>query len=601
MSVLNIPVFAGMVPAMDPRMLDSKNASMALNTYMYSGAVRGFAQQVRINKTDFLASTTTVFRIPANLSDPGYLYDSYWLEFTDVNTDVILAPSAGDSFTRYYWTAPSHPPMYNTRDRIIAGQPAWILGLDQPGKPNVVVSGGSSTTIISRAYIATMVTEYGEEGPASDPFLVENAKEDATFTVTVPGVPAGDLGVNRNVKKVRLYRTVVSTNATASYYLVHEWTATTAPMVFADTLSDIVIASKPTLESTLWTAPPALEGWATMPNGIVVGFKGKELWFSEPYRPHAWPVAYTLLLNFDIVGIGVIGQTAVICTEGNPYTASGINSFSMATSMLASFEPCLAKGSILPTEEGVYYMSPNGLILVNAGRAENITKQFITRDWWNKLTNNGKANAARFGPAYYALSGSLPGGIFDDSSFQIAGPAAFQSGTSASGSKGFMVDPTNLNMGFVMLEKDASIVSIQNDYYSSELIYVHDRAAWWLDRNPGFKTDPYLWRSKIFQAPLLKNFTAMKVFFDVEDANHVTHSGPQDFYKYQEYDPVTKCGVVRLYADGVLVYAAEIRTSGQLFRLPSGFKADFWEIEIEGVKKVFNIQMATSVKELSVA
>jgi hypothetical protein len=50
----------------------------------------------------------------------------------------------------------------------------------------------------------------------------------------------------------------------------------------------------------------------------------------------------------------------------------------------------------------------------------------------------------------------------------------------------------------------------------------------------------------------------------------------------------------------VLVSAQEIRVPGELHRLPSGFKASFWQIEIEARVKVKSFQMATSVKELQV-
>lgn len=57
-------------------------------------------------------------------------------------------------------------------------------------------------------------------------------------------------------------------------------------------------------------------------------------------------------------------------------------------------------------------------------------------------------------------------------------------------------------------------------------------------------------------------------------------------------------GVVRLYADGNLVFTRELLTSGEQFRLPSGFKAQFWQIEFEARVKIFSVQMATSAKEL---
>jgi len=58
-------------------------------------------------------------------------------------------------------------------------------------------------------------------------------------------------------------------------------------------------------------------------------------------------------------------------------------------------------------------------------------------------------------------------------------------------------------------------------------------------------------------------------------------------------------GLLRIYADDELVATREIRTSGEMFRLPSGFKASFWQFEIEARVHVTNVQLATSAKELA--
>jgi hypothetical protein len=58
-------------------------------------------------------------------------------------------------------------------------------------------------------------------------------------------------------------------------------------------------------------------------------------------------------------------------------------------------------------------------------------------------------------------------------------------------------------------------------------------------------------------------------------------------------------GIVRVFADDRLVYQREIRTPGELFRLPSGFKAMWWQIEIEARVQINNVETATTAKELS--
>jgi hypothetical protein len=66
---------------------------------------------------------------------------------------------------------------------------------------------------------------------------------------------------------------------------------------------------------------------------------------------------------------------------------------------------------------------------------------------------------------------------------------------------------------------------------------------------------------------------------------------------YQLFEPVL--GRVRLFADERQVMLRTLKQSGEQWRLPSGFKADFWQFEIEAAIEIFSLQAATSPSELS--
>lgn len=592
MVAIKLPVFAGMVPSVDAHLLSNQNASFAENTWLYSGALSGLPSNVLLRQ---LAnpSAGAAFRIPGNPQNPSYIFESAWVEFDNPDTSFIHAPIAGDSFDRFYWAFPGGDPRYNTRARILANQPSWLLGIPQAGKPAVSVSGGVSATIVSRAYVATLVTEYGEEGPSSDPILI-NAKVDATFSVTLQGADAGDLGVNRNVKKINLYRTIVATSGTVTYYLVATKDALTTAQTFDDVSTDAVVASRPIMESTAWTAPPSdLEGMVVMPNGIIAGWRENELWFSEAYRPHAWPAVYSLSVEYNIVGLGVTNQTLVVCTEGHPMTASGVNPASITTSKLGSFEPCLSRGSILSTEQGVYYASPNGLIIVNPGVAENITAKVMSRDQWIEVTRKAPVRAARFGSAYFAYGAGLAK-AFQDDLFQ---PGTVQMGSTEGARAGFLIDPFNDNVGVNYLASDKDVYNVMNDDWSGELFIIKDGKIYFMDQTPGYAIQPYQWNSKIYQTSDALNFAAFKVYF-YEPVGFATPN-PPNYDPNQVFDPDTQKAVVRIYADNRLVLTHELRVSGELHRIPSGFQAEFWRVELEAKVKIKSFQMATSVKELS--
>jgi hypothetical protein len=61
--------------------------------------------------------------------------------------------------------------------------------------------------------------------------------------------------------------------------------------------------------------------------------------------------------------------------------------------------------------------------------------------------------------------------------------------------------------------------------------------------------------------------------------------------------------ILRVYArqddDMLLVTTREVRQTGELLRIVSGFKAEEWMFELEGRVLVSNMQVATSVKELA--
>jgi hypothetical protein len=119
-----------------------------------------------------------------------------------------------------------------------------------------------------------------------------------------------------------------------------------------------------------------------MPNGILAGFTGNQVWFSEPYLPHAWPVGYMMTVGAPVVGLGVFGQTLVVCTTQNPYLITGSQPGAMSQEKVPLPEPCVAKKSITSDQFGVLYASPNGLVSIAPGTQDVISRALFTRDEW---------------------------------------------------------------------------------------------------------------------------------------------------------------------------------------------------------------------------
>lgn len=593
MVAVNINSFGGMVPALDDRKIPDNAATLSQNIFLYDGNLKGMRTPRLLRAVP--AGTTYSYRLPDDYGGASQSNDdNIWLDFVNAQTDVVRAPVFGDVYDRYYWASSIALPMYNTRARIAASLPAWKLGIPTPAAaPTVNVVGGAGVTV-SRAYVYTYVSAYGEEGPPSLPTLVTgfvSGSWNLTWTAPIPA----DQGVDRNITKVRVYRTVTSTGGVATYFLVNEFTLPT--VAYSDVLTDAVVSSKAQLETFSWTGPPIdLQGMCAMPNGIIAGWRNNELWFSEPYRPHAWPAAYVLTVPFPIVGLGIVGQTLVVCTTGYPMTASGVNPTYITTSTLATFEPCTSRESILSTPEGVYYASPNGLVLVNPGQAANVTRDLITADRWAELTPS-RFKAARFASAYYGF-GALSGGVFESDSFEIID--AFVNLDATGSQRGVMIDTRDVRVAFNLLTSETSIVGVMNDAWSNDLFLIHDNNLYWIDNkdaNPEY--DVYKWRSKIFHSPQKQNFGAMKIYFEVMSTTPA--QAPVRNNALDQELAVGQYGLLRLYADKRHVLTYELRESGELIRPPSGFKAEFWQFEVEARVEISQIQMAATVKELASA
>lgn len=573
MVAVKLTRFGGMVPALDDRLLPDNMAVVASNVWLYSGALEGIRQD-KLIYTCQSPLTKKVLRIPKNYSDRNYITDAYWLEFPYEDVDVVRTPIPNDLYTRYYWTSTGTGPRYNTLNRIASGSSSYYLGVPSPNNfPTVTAGGGSSEITVTRAYLYTWVTEYGEEGAPSAPITVTGKQDDA-WTVTLVA-PTNLERQFRALSKARIYRTITSSNGVATYFLVAEIDNTIT--TYTDTLTDTQITGNGQLESTNWTPPPTdLEGMVSMPNGMLVGFRNNEVWFSEPYRPHAWPGIYTLAVDSPVVGVGVVGQTAIVCTGTAIYAFTGTHPSVVTQSKLTSTEPCLSRGSIVSAISGVAYASPNGLCLATPSGVVNVTAALFTRNKWQDEIDAAKIRAARLGNIYYMFS-TVRSGCFESTAFETT---VFEQSDFTGATAGGMLDPSDNRLAYVRLSSAQTTNNVFNDPWTNEVFVLRGTSLYQIDVSSNRPRSEYTWKSKRFQPAVKRNFEAIKVYFDNPEA-------------------LTDFGTIRLYADDRLVMTRAITSSGSLIRIPSGFKADFWQIEITSRVIISSVQIATASKELA--
>jgi hypothetical protein len=203
-------------------------------------------------------------------------------------------------------------------------------------------------------------------------------------------------------------------------------------------------------------------------------------------------------------------------------------------------QACVSKRSIVDTDGGVVYASPDGLFQVTGGGFRNLTESLFTRIEWQLLN-----------PA--SLQGFTVGNYY----------LGFYNGTS-----GFMLDMGS--MDFMPLNWYASAGYYDAKFDNLYLVTNNNQLV-------TFDTGTNLtmtWRSKPFYSPKACNMSVARV--------------------EAETYPVT----ANIYADGLLKHTQSV-LDRQPFRLPSGFLANTWSIEVVGAVAIYSLGLATAVEELA--
>jgi hypothetical protein len=574
--MLRTEQFGGMIPLQDDHLLAGYHAAFAQNANIQSGSIKPISALIPLY-TMLDPTKRSFFRIPKGKPGIDNLADSYWLEFPLENTWVVRNPTPGTTdHGRYYWADGLNPPGMTTGDRIIAGQPTLVLGIPAPVvAPGVAVVGGT-TPVETRAYVYTWLSVGGEEGQPSPPTVLSgNMNGTWNITMTAPTV-ANTTG--RTLTTTRIYRTVTNQQGVASFFYVA--TVPIATLTYADTIPDATVALNDELASTNWAPPPSdLNGLVSMPNGVIAGFRNNEVWFCEPYRPHAWPPQFVLGIENAIIGLGVQQQSLVILSSGWTYIATGIRPDAMALTKVSNLEPCTSMGSIVSAAEGVIYTSVNGLIICRAGIETNGTANLVRKDEWPQLLYLPNLHASYINRSYLAFSAPNDG-VFQADAFQVAD--AFATRDFSGTRDGALISLADERTAFTKLHSDTPVRNVIQDLWTGETMILREGVVLHIDLRQAYpRLSNYLWRSKIYQTPFKENWAAAKIFFGPPPGP--PPDGPTYF---------------RFYADGRMISERQVQVSGQQFRLPSGYKSDFVQWEVEGQLEIFNVQIATSAREL---
>ena len=609
MSVIKLEQFSGIAPRIGPTELGPTQAQTASNLKLQSGEIRPWRKPVAVY-TLGQSGVKTIYQLEKTTTG-----DKAWLEWTS-DVDVVPSPVVDTTDFRIYYTDGVGPKKTNWNLATTSGSGVkpfpdayYQMGVPNPTTaPTLVKSGGSGTVHENRAYVYTYISTFGsvlEESGPSPAASIATIEPDATVTVsafaTAPITSAG-----YNITAIRIYRAV--TGATSvSYLYVGTVSVTPSTGVASGSFADNILAANlgTALPSLYYAPPPAtLKGLIPMPNGIVAGFVDNQVWFCEPYLPHAWPTSYMMTVGFPIIGLGVFGQTLVVCTTYSTYLISGSTPGSMTQEKLSIFEPCVSKKSIASDQYGVLYASPNGIVAIAPGSTDVVTRALFTRDEWS---------------AY--LPTSIVGAIYQNMYL-----AFYESGNT----KAALVITRGDTPPLVTLAVPGYAIFLERTTANVYTVDSSDNKIYQLDADP-VNNLFFEWKSKKFVMPSPSNFGALKLQADwvyiADTSSYNTYvaaiiaanqaiwaagtplGGRVDGAAVNIFaingsilTPIPNAADVRnvqvvINADDAQVFSAGI-TDQEPVRMPAANKNYVYEVKLTGNAPIRQFRMASTIGEL---
>lgn len=516
MPVINSKLFNGIAPSVSDKNKRDTLATIAQNVFLQSG---------RIEPVKAAVNSATV---TTSLRKSIYLMGSNWLQWTEEYVRVVPSPIANNNDNAFYFTGEDYPRV--SWSSIAFTSPPYPAASYRLGVPAPLLAPTLTTTNgtpddqeleLDIAWVYTYVTADGREGPPSPVSTLYLAQADnLTYDIALPSTtPTGNHNFGSGALR-RVYRTNTGSVSTAFQFVGEVAIGTTT---FSDTLRASQLQE--VLPSLDWSGPPddnsslfpegPLEGLCHMGNGILAGFSGNTVWFSDPYVAHAWPVAYTKAMSFDIIAIEPSASGLYVLTNGPPSLIAGRDPASLSEIQLESRQACVSRDSVVSMDDYLIYASPDGLVGLDGLNETLLTGQTHDRASWQALdptTIKGFYHERRY-IGFYNDGSNTDGFVFD--------PAA--------GLNNFTELSNYYTVGYSDLVTDSLYV------LSGTNIQAFNTGA----------NLTAVWQSKVFELPSPSSFSC-----GIIDA---------------EFGSVT----LKFYADGSQLGNDIVVTSQEMFRIPA--------------------------------
>lgn len=537
MAVIRLGPFLGAILALRPKLLNNNSSVVSLNHMPDRADLRPW--KVPLTVATVPSGNKTIHMLKRDAVTDAV----YWFTWVDI-VHAVSSFKSSDPTKRTYYTGVGAP---KVTDNLIgiAGAPYPTsyrdLGIPKPlTAPTITQTVSGTGDDETRYYAYTYLSDWDEEGPPQISAAV-TCKPGATFNITnLAAVPSGG-GETRGINRIRIYRTVAGDTG-AAFFFLREITAATS------TADDARAVGTDTLPSTLYAMPPSdLKCLIGLWNGMMAGITGNAVRYCEQFKPHAWPVSYETLCMDTPVALAVFQKNLLILTTGRPRMVYGSAPEAMDDTPVEFIAGCVSVRSVVSFGHGACWATSNGLAYVGVNGAPRLLTDgvMLPEDW--QAIKPETIVAGQYKGRYFGFYDLGVGGI-----------------------KGFVIDPLAPDAGIYFL--DTGYTAAFYDSLGEKLYVVDGTNIKQFDGGGSNMTATV--RSKVFRMPAPLNMAYAEVIADTYPATF------------------------KLLADARATWTKTV-TSKKPFNLPSGYKADDYQIEVSTATDITGVVVAETLDEIA--
>ncbi len=386
MSLIRFFEFGGMDRVSEAHLVDPRQAVEAIDLDVIRRSLRGLpvlTQEVVIT-SGVGGSDPIALPLSSVSGSLEWLVFPFWVS-------LVEQAAINDTWQRVYWSRDGDGAggLYYARRSTFDFGTAWQLGIPRPTTAPTLASAGGTGPTEERAYVYCPRTQLGELGPPSPP---ASAVGNADGTWTLGSLPATYTTPSAPIVALEIYRTSIGTSSVSYRYVGEVALGTTS---YIDTLSNALLAFRSPLPSTWWDPPvPGLMGLIRHPSGSLAAFVNNTVYLSEPWYPHAWPIPYAYTVPHAIRALAVLRDAIIIFTTGKTWYLVGSHPSSMVLIEGAASYTVPSNRAIANTMDGLVVGTKDGLLFLSEDVNGNLSDEILELEEWRQYYSNALEVAA---------------------------------------------------------------------------------------------------------------------------------------------------------------------------------------------------------------